>query len=107
MTGHRADLVGGGLKRNMARMDSDEKEWGNFDERILGSGDFVDSLQQNETLRGRLPVSMALPDLILRVSVAFNLQSEAIIRHGKGTTDLGGAWACGIFSSIRTRSKRS
>jgi putative transposase len=82
-TGHRADLVGGGLKRSMARMDSDEKEWGNFDERVLGSGDFVDSLQQNETLRDRLPVSMALPELIRRVSAVFNLQPEAIIRHGK------------------------
>jgi putative transposase len=81
--GHRADLVGGGLKRSMARIDFGDKDWGNFDERILGSGDFVDSLQQYETLRDRLPKSMALPELIRRVSAVFNVQPEAVLRPGK------------------------
>jgi len=81
--GKRVDLVGGGLKRSMALKDIDEKEWGNFDARILGSGDFVDSLQQNEMLRDRLPLSMTLAELIRRVAAVFDLPAEAIIRHGK------------------------
>jgi putative transposase len=51
--GRRNDLVGGGLKRSRVQSAEDE-EWGNFDERILGSGEFVDSLQQSEHLRNRI-----------------------------------------------------
>jgi putative transposase len=81
--GQRTDLVGGGLKRSMALKDTDEKEWGSFDARILGSGDFVDSLYQNETLRDRLPLSMTLAELIRRVAAVFDLPPETVSRHGK------------------------
>lgn len=50
----------------------------------MGSGDFVDCLQQNETLRDRLPLStITLPELIRRVCALFNLQPEAITRPGR------------------------
>lgn len=80
---HRPDLVGGGLKRSMSRMEGKESEWGSFDDRVLGSGDFVDILQQNETLRDRLPISMKLAELIHRVSTELNLQPESVLRSGK------------------------
>lgn len=82
--GQRDDLVGGGLKRSKAGQNNGEKEWGTFDERILGSGDFVDCLQQNETLRDRLPSpTITLPELIRRVCALFNLQPETIARPGR------------------------
>ncbi len=81
--GQRAELVGGGLKRSMAMKSAGENDWGNFDARILGIGEFVDSLQQNETLRDRLPLSMTLAELIRRVAAAFNLTAEAVCRQGK------------------------
>ncbi len=82
--GQRDDLVGGGLKRSIAGMNTGERKWSNFDERVLGSGDFVDCLQQNETLRERLPApTITLPELIRRVCTLFNLQPETIARHGR------------------------
>jgi len=83
-TGQRDDLVGGGLKRSMAGQNSGKREWGHFDERVLGGGDFVDSLQQNETLRERLPSTiMSLPELIRRISALYKLPPESITRTGR------------------------
>ena len=81
--GRRPDLVGGGLKRSMSRMEGKESEWGNYDDRVLGSGDFVDILRQNETLRDRLPITMTLAELIHRVSTELNLPPESVLRPGK------------------------
>jgi putative transposase len=82
--GQRDDLVGGGLKRSMAGQNNGEKEWGSFDERILGNGNFVDCLQQNETLRDRLPSpTITLSELIQRTCALFNLKPETIARPGR------------------------
>jgi REP element-mobilizing transposase RayT len=80
--GPRDDLLGGGLKRSRTQS-SKAEEWGNFDERILGSGEFVDSLQQRERLRDRISTPMSLPELISRAAVALNLPEDAIRRPGK------------------------
>jgi REP element-mobilizing transposase RayT len=79
--GRRDELVGGGLKRSRAK--GAEEEWGSFDERILGSGDFVDSLQQHELLRDRIVSPLSLSELVSRVAARFSLPVEAILRHGK------------------------
>jgi len=52
-TGHRDDLVGGGLKRSQGERRKNEYE--SFDERVLGGGDFVDGLKQDSILRGKMP----------------------------------------------------
>jgi REP element-mobilizing transposase RayT len=80
--GRRNELVGGGLKRSLTQSNG-VMEWGNFDERILGSGDFVDSLQQHELLREKIASPISLPELVNRVAVLFNLPAEAVQRHGK------------------------
>lgn len=80
--GRRDDLVGGGLKRSRAQS-AEAEDWGNFDERILGSGEFVDSLQQSEYLRDRISTPISLPELISRAAVALNLPEDAIRRPGK------------------------
>lgn len=81
--GRRPELVGGGLKRSMAMVSGSEKEWGHFDERILGSADFVADLQHHETLRERLPASMTLPELIHRVAITMQVRPEVVKRSGK------------------------
>ena len=48
-TGHRKDLVRGGLKRSQGNRSSGEYE--SFDERVLGCGDFVDSLNLQDRVR--------------------------------------------------------
>ena len=80
--GHRDDLVGGGLKRSRAQS-TEAEGWGNFDERILGSGEFVDTLQQQELLRNRILVPISLPELISRAAAVLNLPEEAVRRPGK------------------------
>jgi putative transposase len=80
--GHRDDLVGGGLKRSRAQS-SEAEQRGNFDERILGSGAFVDSLQKQEHLRDRILTPISLPELVSRAAVVLNLAEDAIRRPGK------------------------
>jgi len=80
--GRRDELVGGGLKRSLSKS-VEEEEWGSFDERILGSGEFVDSLQQHELLRDRIISPISFSDLVSRVAALLDLPVDAIIRHGK------------------------
>jgi len=80
--GRRGELVGGGLKRSQSNC-VEEKEWGSFDERILGSGEFVYSLQQHELLRDRIISPISFTELVSRVAVFLKLPVEAILRHGK------------------------
>jgi len=81
-SGKRDDLVGGGLKRSRAKYANIE-EWGNFDERVLGSGGFVDMLQQHEVLRERITTPLTLSELISRVATAFNLPEDSMVLPGK------------------------
>jgi len=44
--GHHQNLVGGGLRRSLA-LDPGTTGSQDYDERVIGSGDFVDSLRQD------------------------------------------------------------
>ena len=78
--GRSEKFSGGGLKRSQQE-DSDGVE--SFDERILGSGEFVDSLRQEETLRHRIEVPICLPELVNRVSEKLQIDPEAVRRPSK------------------------
>lgn len=78
-TGRRRDLVGGGLRRSQRETDNAE-EIECFDERILGSGAFVEGLIQAEDLRGKIGKVISLPELIDRICKILQLEPE-IIRH--------------------------
>ena len=80
--GRRDELVGGGLKRSSA-YENGREVWGSYDERILGSGEFVDNLKQREELRGKITIKLALPELITRAALEFNLMEDAVRRPGK------------------------
>lgn len=78
--GRREKFSGGGLKRSRQE-GSDNFE--NFDERILGSGEFVDSLRREETLRPLITVPISMAELVNRVSEKLQVDPEKVRRPSK------------------------
>lgn len=78
--GHRSELVGGGLKRSQGERPEDECE--SFDQRVLGSGEFVDSLRRDIRLQQRMR-TVTLPQLLEVVSAAAGVDPEAVRRPSK------------------------
>ncbi len=64
--GNRPELVGGGLRRSCNNQLAGEPQA--FDERILGSGDFVEKLSEEHALQGKLTTRIPLDDLAKRVA---------------------------------------
>ncbi|MDZ4185382.1 MAG: transposase [Desulfuromonadales bacterium] len=81
LTGRRDDLVGGGLKRSQGERKNHEYE--SFDERVLGGGDFVDSLKQDFNLRDKMRRVVTLAQLLAIVSAALTLDPDLIRRPSK------------------------
>ncbi|OGQ85415.1 MAG: hypothetical protein A2512_00225 [Deltaproteobacteria bacterium RIFOXYD12_FULL_56_24] len=80
----RNDLIGGGLKRSQGEKQNHEYE--SFDERVLGSGDFVDSLKEDFQLRGRMKRVVALTQLLAIVSAVLALEPDLIRKPSKNRT---------------------
>jgi len=64
--GNRPELVGGGLKRSLNNLLTDEPQA--YDERILGSGDFVEKLNEERTLKEKIITRITLDELAKRVA---------------------------------------
>jgi len=81
--GHRDELTGGGLKRSMLG-NEDKSEVSAFDERILGSGAFVEMMTQEECrdVRNQQP-PLALGELLLLVGVATGVEAEKLKHPGR------------------------
>jgi REP element-mobilizing transposase RayT len=79
--GRRPELVGGGLRRSQKLSASEELQA--YDERVLGSGDFVEGLRGRKELAARLPARTSIGQLLGRVADAFGLKVEEIKRRGK------------------------
>lgn len=79
--GRRDELVGGGLRRSL--MDSTAGEYECFDERILGSGSFVERLKENEMLRNRIRTRLSLTVLIERICSILQLDPLRVTSPGK------------------------
>ena len=80
--GKRPELTGGGLKRSQLKGEQ-ETGIGEYDERILGSGEFVASLRQEPNLSSRLPRRMELCRLQQEVSDYFGIPAESINQRGR------------------------
>ncbi|NVO00693.1 MAG: transposase [Geobacteraceae bacterium] len=80
-SGRRDELVGGGMKRSQGERQLDEYE--SFDARILGSGEFVDTLKNEELLGERLKTAITLARLIEVVSVAMGLEPDTVRKPSK------------------------
>jgi REP element-mobilizing transposase RayT len=80
-TGRRDDLVGGGLKRSQGERQNHEYE--SFDERVLGGGDFVDSLKEDFTLREKMKRVVTLTQLLAVVAAALKLDPDLVRKPSK------------------------
>lgn len=79
--GKRDELVGGGLKRYLHF--SGSQDFQAFDERILGSGEFVEELWKETDLPHLLPPSPPLDEIIGAVADAFDLEVVAMQNPGR------------------------
>lgn len=87
MSGRRDDLAGGGLKRSQGERRNDEYE--SFDERVLGSGDFVDGLKRECTLRDKMNAAISLTRLLEIVSRTLIIDPDLIRRPSKSRAPAG------------------
>ena len=78
--GRRPELVGGGLRRSR-KVSGGQEEIANFDDRVLGSGEFVASLQQEASIRAILPPKLSLPEIAEMVCALFKVEPEIILRR--------------------------
>jgi putative transposase len=83
--GRREDLVGGGLRRSLGEEGVKDKprEKEAYDERVLGTGEFVERLWREEERRGKAARHLALEDLIGVVARHFGVDERRILRRGK------------------------
>ncbi|MBI5442209.1 MAG: transposase [Deltaproteobacteria bacterium] len=82
--GRRDELVGGGLRRSggeKTRWRKDGEERQAYDERILGGGQFVESLWREDALRERLPPRLGLDQLVARVARVHGVEADEIRRR--------------------------
>ncbi len=80
--GKRPELVGGGLRRSRA-MSGESPEKGAHDDRVLGSGDFVESLSQEDRLSKHLSPTMSLNALEGKIADLFNLPNGHLQMRGR------------------------
>ncbi len=80
--GRRDDLVGGGLKRSLlGREESAEPT--RYDERILGSGEFVDILTQKNGVGEVQRPQLSLTELLQRVCAVTGVEPARLQRPGR------------------------
>jgi hypothetical protein len=80
--GKRPDLVGGGLRRSQ-KLESDTSVLVDYDERVLGGGDFVAALRGEPRLCEKLFRKMDFDSLQAGVCDVFKLPAEALRRRGR------------------------
>ena len=98
--GRREDLIGGGLKRSQVHR-QENKEITAYDERILGSGGFVETLTRggNNIREQKKPV-LSLADLLQNVCGMTGVDAQVMRRPGKERT---AARARAIFCCLAVR----
>ncbi|MDD2737087.1 MAG: transposase [Desulfuromonadaceae bacterium] len=80
--GKRPELLGGGLRRSQ-QLERNIAVIGDYDERVLGGGNFVASLREEPRLCDKLPRIFDLIALQASISEYFKLPAEAILRRGR------------------------
>jgi len=80
--GRREDLVGGGLKRSLIGQEESSERTA-YDERILGSGEFVESLTHDDNLSESLKSQLPLAELRQRVCDVTGIKAEKLQRPSK------------------------
>jgi putative transposase len=78
--GRRPELVGGGMRRSR-KAGGEKEDLEVFDDRVLGSGEFVTTLQQESSIRAILPPRWTLAEIQKLVSDLFEVAPESILRR--------------------------
>ncbi len=97
--GRREDLIGGGLKRSQFGC-GENRELAAYDERILGSGGFVETLIRGGNIREQKKSPLSLADLLQNVCGITGVDAVMIRRPGKERT---AARARAIFCCLAVR----
>jgi hypothetical protein len=84
--GEQPDLVGGGLQRSLSTQGGAERVGGRlhrqaYDDRVLGSGEFVESLWREGVLEARAPPMVSLAEVTERVARAYGVEAAEIRRR--------------------------
>jgi REP element-mobilizing transposase RayT len=79
--GKRDELVGGGLRRS--RKLSGSKEYQAYDERILGSGSFVEQLQQETQTTGAETDNVSIKEIIRIIAQIFSIEPVSLRQGSK------------------------
>lgn len=80
--GKRDELVGGGLRRVLKAIGNEVITA--FDNRILGSGDFVEQLRHEKEISDRLEMHVGLRQLIEAVAVIYGVPEEDLCQRRRG-----------------------
>ncbi len=80
--GRRDDLTGGGLKRSLFGSEESESIAA-YNERILGSGEFVETLIRDDTKHERMKAPHPLEEILRKVSKITGVDVATIKRPGK------------------------
>lgn len=85
--GRREDLVGGGLRRSLGEesVQKGPKERQAYDERVLGTGAFVERMWRQEDRGGKSKPRLELEELIRRAARHFGVDEQRILRRGKAS----------------------
>jgi hypothetical protein len=76
--GRRDELVGGGLRRSQKLIGFEEAQL--HDERVLGSGEFVEQLRKESEISDRFPSVLPVKELIERIARASKINPDDL-RH--------------------------
>lgn len=82
LLGRRDELVGGGLRR-VLKLTGNEVITA-YDDRILGSADFVEQLKQEKEVSERLEVRIPLDKLVERVAEIAGVEPEVLCQRRRG-----------------------
>lgn len=71
-----------------------------YDERVLGSSEFVSRLRQEKALRDRLRPAVSLPALVERVGARYGLTAAEVCRKSRAPSIVE---ACGLVCTVGVR----
>ena len=80
--GKRPELAGGGLRRSQALSPAAD-EISDFDDRILGSGEFVSQLREQGLLTESRPPAISLNALQQSLEAWYHLEENGLLRRGR------------------------
>jgi len=80
--GRREELVGGGPKRMLKLLDGEQIT--TYDQRILGSSEFVEQLKQEKDVAEKLECRMPLAQLVARIAELADVEPEALRQRRRG-----------------------